>query len=64
MGKLNNCVNGSAFQIFVACLIPNLGSWVMFIVLWDKIKERETEEKVKSALEPPEWVRTAKTIVC
>lgn len=47
----------SALQIFIACLVPNLGSWIIFFVLRNKFQEREDEQKVKSFLEPPGWVR-------
>lgn len=48
--------NHPALQIFIACLIPNLGGWIMFAVLGDRIEEAESAEKVKSFLDPPTWV--------
>lgn len=48
--------NHPALQIFIACLIPNLGGWIMFGVLGDRIEEAESAEKVKSFLDPPAWV--------
>lgn len=43
------------FQIFIACLIPNLGAWILGAILADKFGEER--EKVKSFLDPPGWVR-------
>lgn len=63
MGKVKNFFSHPAPQIFLACLIPNLGSWIIWILLADKIKEQEAEEKVKSFLEPPDWVRIRKIII-
>lgn len=50
--------NHPALQIFFACLIPNLGGWIMFVVLGDRIEEAENADKVRSFLELPTWVRT------
>jgi hypothetical protein len=44
----------SALQIFIACMIPNLGGIVLFIVLAEKLKEQR--EPIRSFLEPPDWV--------
>jgi hypothetical protein len=62
MGKVKNFFGYSAVQIFIACLLPNLGAWIIFIILKDKIQEREDEVRVKSFLDPPEWVGNSKEI--
>jgi hypothetical protein len=56
MGKLKNFFELPGVQIFIACLIPNLGAWIMFIILIDRIPEAENQTKVKSFLDPPGWV--------
>lgn len=56
MGKISS-VSSPALQIFFFCLVPNLGGWIMFAILGDRIKDMESEEKVKSFLEPPDWVK-------
>lgn len=62
MGK-GSFLNHPAPQIFLACLIPNLGGWILFFVLADRVKDAENEEKVKSVLEPPDWVRKLSRVV-
>lgn len=51
---VKNLSDRPAVQIFIACLIPNLGSWVVFLVLLGKFDQ--DEETVKSFLDPPPWV--------
>lgn len=46
----------SALEIFIACLIPNLGAIIIFIILGDRIEENEERERVKSFLDLPRWV--------
>jgi hypothetical protein len=56
MGKLKSFFDLPAVQIFIACLIPNLGSWIMFLIIRDRIDDAENERKEKSFLDPPGWM--------
>lgn len=50
----NKVCSHVALQIFIACLIPNLGAIIIFIVLGDRINEYD--DRVESFLDPPKWV--------
>lgn len=54
MGQLE-IFKSKYFQIFIAILIPNLGSWIIGFILRDKFAQER--EPIKSFLDPPGWVR-------
>lgn len=56
MGKNKVCTH-PVLEIFIACLIPNLGAWIIAITLLDKIRESEEKIAEKSILDPPGWVK-------
>lgn len=52
-----NVFSNPALQIVIACLIPNIGAWAVFFALGDRV---DNEERVKSFLDPPGWVKKIK----
>ena len=47
-------------ELVIAILIPNIGGWLMFIILDEKIKEHESKEQLEPSYTPPGWVN----VVC
>jgi hypothetical protein len=49
------------FQIFIAILIPNLGSWILLISLAGEFEKERVP--IKSYLDPPGWVRINQKLI-
>lgn len=52
MNLKKNCV----LQAFIACIIPNLGAWIFYGILFFKIKENGNIQQIEPSYAPPEWV--------
>jgi hypothetical protein len=51
-----NSQKNSALHIFAACLIPNIGGWIFYGIVFLKIKENDTNSQIEPSYAPPGWV--------
>lgn len=55
MGKFTP-LNSPIIQILIAILIPNIGGILMYVLLWEKLREHESKEQLEPIYAPPGWV--------
>jgi hypothetical protein len=52
-----SCVESKLFKLLIACLIPNVGGWMVLGILYFKFQQTGEFEQIEPSYVPPKWVR-------